>query len=382
MYKPADLFQRELVVFVGKGGVGKTTTSAAVAMRLAREGRRTLLVTVDPAKRLKDALGVDVTHRLKEVRPKLFGMMLDPLKVIDEYLREKYPDTDVGAHPFYKYLSNYMPGINEVIAIGKLLEVRKEKHFDTIVVDTAPTGHALSFLTTPIKIRDLFRENQLLRWTIRGYKLYRVLSKSGRALGSILTGGKPLPPAPDIDFDDLFKKISGDVGSIQALLADHSKTTLIIVTLPEKLPIEETLELNTYVTKELGIRVGYIAVNKVQPDAIAGLRDEFTRLWEDKDAKRAAAEALASQGYTKSLFESLLQGAEFGEIRRSMNAAHIEDLEKRLPNVPHVLLPLHRRDIAGLDRLELLETEFFDSLARLEKTASKESKVVATTRRA
>jgi arsenite-transporting ATPase len=349
---------------VGKGGVGKTTTSAAVAMRLAREGRRTLLVTIDPAKRLKDSLGVDVGHRLKEVRPRLSAMMLDPEKVIEEYLRENYPDTDLTQHPFYKYLSNYMPGINEVLAIGKLIEFRQEKHFDTIVIDTAPTGHALSFLTTPLKVRDLFRENLLLRWAIRGYTLYQKLSKGGRALGKLIKGAKDIPVAPDVDFEDLFAKVSEHVGSIQDLLSDPKRTNLCIVTLPEKMPIEETLDLHKYITKELGIRVGYVIVNKVQPDVLEGLQGPAARLQTDTDAQRALEEALARSKYPKELVPALLRSAEFNEVRRLMNREHIDDLSRRLPSVTQIHLPLHRRDIAGLERLELFETEFFRSLER------------------
>ena len=351
-----------MLIFVGKGGVGKTTTSAAVALRLAKEGRRTLLVTVDPAKRLKDSLGVDVGHRLKEVRPRLHAMMLDPEKVIDEYLRENYPDQDMTKSPFYKYISNYMPGINELLAIGKLIEFRQEKNFDTIVIDTAPTGHALSFLTTPLKVRDLFRENALLRWTIRGYSLYQKFAKGGRALGKVFGGKKDMPDAPDIDIEKLFSDISNHVGSIQELMADHQRTNLCIVTLPEKLPVEESIELYNYITKELKIRIGYVVVNKVQPDTLMGLHKDVTRLHKDHEAQRDAGEHLASRGFDKGLVPALIKSAEFNQIRREMNLAHIEDLTKRLPHVTQVQLPLHRRDIAGLERLELFETEFFKSL--------------------
>lgn len=364
MPEPADLLRRELLIFVGKGGVGKTTTSSAVALRLARQGRRTLLVTVDPARRLKDALGVEVTHRVKEVRPNLSAMMLDPERVIEEFLRENYPDANLTEHPFYKYVSNYLPGVNELLAIGKLIEFRKEKDFDTIVVDTAPTGHALSFLTTPMKVRDLFRENKLLSWAIRGYSLYQRFSKGGRALGRIFKGGKrskdPLPP--DVDFEALFKSISEEVGTIQALLADHARTTLLIVTLPERLPIEETIDLHRYISKELRIRIGYVVVNRVQPDVLDGLHDDVGRLRGDGAAQRALSKALAAEGYSEALVPALLKSADFTSIRREMNREYIDELRKRLPDVRQVELPLHRRDIAGIQRLELLEEEFFKAL--------------------
>jgi TRC40/GET3/ArsA family transport-energizing ATPase len=365
MAGPADLFDRELLVFVGKGGVGKTTTSAAVALRLAREGRKTLLVTVDPAKRLADALGIEIGHRLTKIKPNLHAMMLDPEKVIEEYLRENYPDENLIDHPFYKYVSNYMPGINEILAIGKLIEFRQEKDFDTIVIDTAPTGHALSFLTTPLKVRDLFQENTLLRWAIKGYGLYQKFSKGGRALGKIFKSGtKDLPEAPDVDFEKLFGQISQHVGSIQELLSDHERTTLVIVTLAEKLPIEETADLHEYIHKQLKIKIGYIAVNRVQPDVFGEMDKDLKRLSKDHEAQRDIGNHLSQRGYNKSLFAALMTSAEFDEVRRQLNLDNIALLQKKLPGVPKILLPLHKEEVSGLKGLELFEEEFFKSLAR------------------
>lgn len=364
MPEPADLFDRELLVFVGKGGVGKTTTSSAVAIRLAKEGRRTLLVTVDPAKRLKDSLGVPVGHRPKELLDNLWAMMLDPEKVIDEYLRERAPDQNLTEHPMYRYISNYMPGINEMLAIGQLIEFRREKDFDTIVIDTAPTGHALSFLSTPLAVRDLFRENSLLTWAIRGYAIYQKFSRSGRAITGLFGKKDEIPEAPDIDFQELFKEISERVGEIQELLSDEARTTLSIVTLPEKMPVEETADLHEYITKELSIHVGYIVVNKIQPDALHGHAQEFERLRQDTSTRADLASALEGAGYPRELETGLVDSAEFNEVRREMNLARIASLTDRLPDVPRILLPLHRRDISGLERLGEFEAEFFRSLER------------------
>jgi TRC40/GET3/ArsA family transport-energizing ATPase len=363
MRRPQDLYEREMLIFVGKGGVGKTTTSSAVALSLAATGRRTLLVTVDPAKRLKDALGIEIGHNPKEVRPQLWAMMLDPEKVIEEYLRESQPDRNLTQHPMYRYITNYMPGINELIAIGKLLEFRKEKDFDTIVIDTAPTGHALSFLTTPMAVRDIFKENTLLKWAVRGYTLYRRVAKSGRLLVGLFGDKEKIPEAPDIDFEELFDKISRDVGEIHALLADHERTTLSIVTLPEKLPIEETVDLHRVITERLGIHVGYIIVNKMQPDALGDMTTAFDRLRTDEATKKALAEALKSRDYPPGLLARLLDASEFGEIRRAMNVDHLADLARRLADVPRILIPLHRKDVSGIPALEAFAEEFHAGLA-------------------
>jgi arsenite-transporting ATPase len=367
MTLPKDLADREVLVFVGKGGVGKTTTSSAVAMQLAEQGRRTLLVTVDPAKRLKDALGTEIGHRPEKIRPKLWAMMLDPEKVIEEFVREHAPDRNLADHPMYKYISNYMPGINEMLAIGKLIEFRQEKDFDTIVIDTAPTGHALSFLSSPMAIRDVFQENLLLRWALRGYGIYQRVAKSGRMLSGLLGGKENIPEAPDIDLEELFDQISAQVGEIHALLSDHERTTLVIVTLPEKLPVEETIDLHTYVTERLSMHVGYVVVNKVQPDALGPVTQDFDRFREDAKTRSQVTAALEGGGYPRALEKSLVESTEFNAVRRAMNIAHIQDLAARLPQVPRILLPLHRRDISGLERLAGFQAEFIRALAAADR---------------
>ncbi len=284
---------RELLIFSGKGGVGKTTTSAVAALAAAQAGRRTLLVTIDPARRLGDALGVPVGHRVKPVRGKLHAMMLDSEKVLGETLRLHYPGHDLTKHPFYKYISNYMPGLNEVMAIGQLSQLRRERDFETIVVDTPPTGDALSFLTTPMKVRDLLRENLFVRAAVRGYGLVQTLSRGGRAIKGLLGGKEEIPPVPELDFEKLLRDLGQHVGEIHELLQDPQRTALMLVTNPERLAIAETLELHHYITNTLRIQVPALVVNKVAPDALGATAKAFDRFLVDADARQAVAATLS-----------------------------------------------------------------------------------------
>jgi anion-transporting ArsA/GET3 family ATPase len=208
-------------------------------------------------------------------------------------------------------------------------------------------------------IRDILKENTLLRWAIRGYGLYQKIARSGRLLSGLFGNKEKMPEAPDIDIEALFAQLSDHVGQIHELLSDANKTTLCIVTLPEKLPVEETIDLYNYVTSKLSIRVGYIVVNKLQPDAMGDVAEELERLAKDPATLTVLADALREGGYHGEMLERLLRAGDFNEVRRSMNLEHLAELERRLPDVPKILLPLHRRDVSGLDKLETFQTEFF-----------------------
>jgi len=346
---PKDL-DRELLLFVGKGGVGKTTMAALAAVELAHNGRRTLLVTIDPAQRLEDALAVPVGHRPKAVRGKLHAMMLAPEKVVRDYLLEASPERDLTKHPFYKYISDYLPGLNELMAIGQLVEFRRERDYDTIVLDTAPTGHALSFLTTPMKVRDLLQENLFLRWAVRGYSMFQKISRGGRALRG-LVGRDLIPDAPDIDFEALFKQIAADMGEVHELLRNEDATALHLVTVPERLAVEETLDLHAYLTEQLDIWPAGVFVNKMTPRLV---HQDLGRLAEDRQTRARLRAALGADG---DLVDDLVEAARFHETRRRMNELHLAALRKALPAMPMREVPLQSNDVYGLDRL--------DELARL-----------------
>jgi uncharacterized protein (TIGR02186 family) len=129
---------KSLIIFAGKGGVGKTTCSAAIALHYAQAGRRTLLVTVDPAMRLEDSLGVPLDSRETLIRPNLWASMLDPEEIIRDKLAQYADGARIMEHPMFRYVTNYLPGLNELMAIGKLNELRRESDYDVVVVVRGP----------------------------------------------------------------------------------------------------------------------------------------------------------------------------------------------------------------------------------------------------
>ncbi|HEX2065612.1 MAG TPA: ArsA-related P-loop ATPase, partial [Candidatus Thermoplasmatota archaeon] len=134
---------------------------------------------------------------------------------------------------------------------------------------------------------------------------------------------------------------------------------LLLVTLPEKLPVEETCDLHAAV-EELGFAVHAVVVNKVQPDPLRGHAERFAALAAPSARRPFVAKAAAGTGDAPALFEALLAAAEFGQVRREMNLAYVAELRVRLPALPVVLLPLFKQDVQGLKRLREFSAALFD----------------------
>lgn len=342
------LKDKRLVIFAGKGGVGKTTCSSSTALWLAEHGKRTLVVTVDPAKRLKDSLDRDVGFEPTRVAANLDAMMMDPRAVVREYVQRKAPEhaEDIFQHDLFKYVSEHMPGLNELMAIGKLADIREKERYDVIVVDTAPSGHALNFLSAPKYIKELFEEQSLVVLAIKTYKLYSGLKKAGGTLLSMLK--LKVDDQPDIDFEALFKGIAAEAESINKMLTDPS-TVLNVVTIPEKLPVEESIELIEKVD-QLGIHIGVVIVNKVQPDELGDLRTDFLRLNQDEDTKEELKSIVQKAGYNPKLMKRVVSTVEFSDLRRQMNLHYLQEMRTR-SRAPILEVPLYKEDVAGLPAL-------------------------------
>ena len=162
-----------LTISVGGGGVGKTTTSAALALAMARAGSRTLVITVDPARRLADALGASIGQATRpapidpRAEGRLFAKMPDPRESIDDFMAWLFVDEvqrrRVMQNPAYAELSDSLAGVHELLTVGLLQTEIDSGNFDEIVLDTAPSRHALGFLTYPSRLLELL-EARALSW--------------------------------------------------------------------------------------------------------------------------------------------------------------------------------------------------------------------------
>ena len=168
-----------IVLCCGTGGVGKTTTAASIAMHGARSGRRSVVVTIDPAKRLADALGLEgLTNTPSQIdgdwSGELWALMLDTKTTFDELVARNATDAAqverILGNRFYRNISGRLSGTQEYMAMEKLYELHEESRFDLVVVDTPPTRNALDFLDAPRRLTRFL-----------DHRLYRILMTPGRA---------------------------------------------------------------------------------------------------------------------------------------------------------------------------------------------------------
>jgi anion-transporting ArsA/GET3 family ATPase len=173
------LRRHHIVICAGSGGVGKTTTAAAIALRGALSGRRTVVMTIDPAKRLANALGMrtvggsNTVVTGEGVKPgMLTAMMLDQKGAWDELVERHVAAAETRErilnNHFYQHLSQSFAGSYEYMAVEQLCELHASGKYDLIVVDTPPTRHALDFLEAPQRIAD-FLDKQVIKWFVRPY---------------------------------------------------------------------------------------------------------------------------------------------------------------------------------------------------------------------
>ncbi|HXW38523.1 MAG TPA: ArsA-related P-loop ATPase [Acidimicrobiales bacterium] len=278
------LAAKEIVVCCGPGGVGKTTTAAAAGVLAAlRHGSKVLVLTVDPARRLADALGLEgignEEHRVPDdafraagLRPRgqLWAAMLDMKESWDALVRRHAPDArtrdEILANPLYRNISGRFVQSHDYIAMERLYEIHAERDYDLIVVDTPPTRNALDFLDAPKRVAEFF-SSRLLRWLIVPYRsrLVNAASRPFYQVADRILGSEFLEDVAQ--FFILFQSMQAGFAerseSVGRLLADR-RTTFMVVSTLEATPLREA----EFFAEELASRrlhLGAIVLNKVLP---------------------------------------------------------------------------------------------------------------------
>jgi anion-transporting ArsA/GET3 family ATPase len=282
---------KRVCICVGAGGVGKTTTSAAVALGLAARGQKVAVVTIDPAERLASALGLGelsgeprqidaallADHGI-ECTGELWAMMLDSKRTFDEIVTRLAPgereQQEILDNPIYRELSTAVSGSQELSAMAKLYELRHEHDFDVIVLDTPPSRNALDFLDAPGRLLG-FLEGKALQVFLGPSGLTARVFGRGTALVfgifARVTGVDMLG-----DLSTFFRSLSGVLDgfgertrNVSALLRAPS-TTFMIVTSPEAEPAREAeFLLERLAASEMP--VGELIVNRVNTYGLHGL---------------------------------------------------------------------------------------------------------------
>ena len=300
-----------VVVCCGSGGVGKTTTAAALGLHLAASGRRVVVVTIDPAKRLADALGLagelsNEPTRLEVGLPdgsagELWAMMLDTRATFDGLVRANAPDERqaerILANRFYRNVAGALSGTQEYMAAEKLHALQGDDRFDVVVVDTPPTRNALDFLEAPrtlVRFLDhpLFR--LLMLPTRRGLKVLNVAAQPVlRTIGKVV-GGDVLADA--IDFFQAFEGMEAGfrqrADEVMTLLRSED-TRYVLIASPRRDTVDEARWFARRL-HEIALAPSALVVNRSTPvfELPSGRRRASDQaLWENLDQLRALADA-------------------------------------------------------------------------------------------
>jgi anion-transporting ArsA/GET3 family ATPase len=345
-----------ILVCAGSGGVGKTTTAAVLAMEAARHGRKAVVVTIDPAKRLADALGLEgLTNTPSPIEGpwpgELWAVMLDTKGTFDALVRRNAANeqqaTSILENRFYRNISGALSGTQEYMAMEKLYELHEEHDFDLVVVDTPPTRHALDFLEAP-RTLTRFLEHRLFRLVTaptRGLvKAVNVAAQTFFRSVSRVVGTEVIEDALAFfaAFDGMeegFKQRARRVGEL--LAADT--TTFVLVTSPRRDAVTEA----RYFAEQLderGLSVRGLVINRVHPTFFPG----------SFEATRARAETLEGTDLGR-LYANL---ADFQEVAAN-EEHHLEGITGLLGGAAVARVPYLPTDVHDLDGLAGLADHLF-----------------------
>jgi len=361
------LAQRKVVCCVGSGGVGKTTTAAALALRFAVEGKRTLVLTIDPARRLANSLGLSAlgnreTRIGEEMfraagltpRGEMYAMMLDLKLTWDELVDRQAPSPDkarqIKENRLYQTLSTVMAGSLEYMAMEKVYELSRTGRFDVVVLDTPPTANALDFLHAADRIVDVLDNDALrlllgplLKGASIGLRLFAL--PTGIILKTLarFTGQDFLRDLAQffVAFEGMYEGFKERAGEVKRLLSSKD-AAFVLVTSPNPLTIEEALFFHRALLAD-GVRTAAVVVNRVQrdphrfsgPDAVPALR-EALQLAQIKDG--------GDPSLSQRLSRTLAEQATLADLDRR----EVERLARMLSGVPLYKVPRLRKDVHDL----------------------------------
>lgn len=359
---------KRVCVCAGSGGVGKTTTSAAIALGLAAEGAKVAVVTIDPARRLAGALGlqelanephrVDEAHLASsgiEIRGELWAMMLDPKRTFDELIDRVAPDPERAAaikqNRVYHELSTAVSGSQEFTAIAKLYELEHELDFDFLVLDTPPARNAVDFLEAPARLNS-FLEGRALKALVLPTGLgMRVLGRGATPLLMALRRVTGVDLMTDLGaFFQLLAGMTEDFSArahnVEELLR-APRTAFVLVTSAQDEPIDEAIWFQRSLA-DSGLPFAGVVVNRVHHDLLSGR--------ERSDATKAL-DGLLSPELAARVAEN------FADYHRlaARDGRNISRLAGTLAGRPMLLVPQLDDDVHDLEGLRRMHRYLFSS---------------------
>ena len=364
--------KKEVIVCAGSGGVGKTTTAAAIAMRAAIEGKKAVVLTIDPAKRLATSLGLkELSSEPSKVSPRKFAaagikpqgelhaMMLDTKTTFDKVVMQYAPTREqaerIIANRFYKNISGTLSGTQEYMAMEKLYELHADGSFDVIVIDTPPTRNALDFLDAPKRMTDFF-ESRVLRWFLipylkAGSGVFRIANVAATAFLKVVTrivGADVLQDTAEFfgNLEGMYEGFKQRARDVAALLKSDA-TSFVVVTSPAADSVSEATFFASRLN-ESGLPFGALVVNRVHPkigDEIDVRPRQLAKLEQGSEHARLLAKLIDNHG-------------------AFMRVVHLEEknldaLARKIPQHKWVRVPYLEREAVDFPGLLAISEQLF-----------------------
>jgi arsenite-transporting ATPase len=300
-----------VLLFTGKGGVGKTTVAAAPAVRAARGGARTLVMSTDPAHSLADSFDVDVFDAATEIAPNLWAEQIDAQSRLESNWREIQEYfiqvmNWAGVETIQAEELSVIPGLDEIFSLIDVKRHADEATWDLLVVDCAPTAETLRLLSLP----------EIMNWYIE--RIFPVQRRVTKAVRPVVTRMTSIPIAGD-RFYGAVERLHRNLESVHRILTDESSSSVRLVVNPEKMVIAEARRTYTYLGL-FGYRVDGVIVNRIIPEDVT---DPYFGKWKD------------------------------------IQAEHLDSVRQSFEPVPILTSRLFDREIVGIDLLEDLAAEVY-----------------------
>jgi anion-transporting ArsA/GET3 family ATPase len=371
----AELLEgKRVCVCGGSGGVGKTTTSAAIALGMAARGAKVAVVTIDPARRLANALGLkELQNEPRRVPAKrlaasgltiegeLWAMMLDPKRTFDELIERIAPDPqraqEIKANRVYSELSTAVSGSQEFTAVAKLYDLDEQGKFDLLVLDTPPSRNALDFLDAPGRLTS-FLEGRALKAFIRPTGLgMRVLGKGAAPLLAALRRVTGIDLLTDLS---TFFQLLGDMTADFSLRAAQVEkvlradtTAFLLVTSAQREPIDEAIWFRRTL-EDSGLPFSGVVVNRVHHDLLG-------------DSNPEEVDEALDGVLRPTLARRVAENFRDYHVLAQRDAQNIARLRAELDHHPLLLVPHLDDDIHDIDGLLRMRRYLFASQAEREQ---------------
>ena len=303
-----------IILFTGKGGVGKTTIASATALRIAASGKKTLLMSTDPAHSLADAFTVELGPEAVEVAPNLWAEQIDAQRRLEENWREIQQHAIAvlnwaGLAEVEAEELSVIPGLDELFSLADVKRHSTEGPYDALVVDCAPTGETLRLLSLP----------DIIQWYME-----RIFPIERRVMGALRPVAKRLTslPLPDEGVYNAVRRFYDKLEGVRQVLTDAETTSIRLVVNPEKMVISEAMRTFTYLNL-FGYRVDAVIANRLLPDEIS---DVYFDRWKE------------------------------------LQKGHLATIKEAFDPLPILTARLHEQEVLGAGLLEGLGAELYEEL--------------------